>query len=318
MRIDSALLSKTLSETLHKTGDAPLGKIGSLHYSRAQDPAPRTEGGFRKWMLAKLSPLREVALSPQARAESQVCRQTKALSRGVGNLLALMTRPGDQERGVGEVAEQAAVVLERASSLSRKTGRNALDVLDQVLKRHVQELSNPRHGLGDAFAELGSGMMQNPRLADALRERDPALVDGLMKTLTRHLQTNVNGALAKTVFREPLQELCGRMEDKKFLSKQLFLNGTLDKLNDAMGKKIGDIGNADFLALAVKGMSRAERRDLRHNLLEPGALSKSEAFRAVIDTTSQAGDGMPGSTQPWRERSIAVLQALESALLAST
>lgn len=314
VRIDSALLSKTLSETLNKTGDAPLGKIGSLHYSRAQDPVPRTEGGFRKWMLAKLSPLREVALSPQARAESQVCRQTKALSRGVGNLLALMTRPGDQERGVGEVTEQAAVVLERASSLSRKTGRNALEILDQVLKRHVQELGNPRHGLGDAFAELGSGMMQNPRLAGVLRERSPALADGLMKTLTRHLQTNVNGALAKTLFKEPLQELCGRMEDKKFLSRQLFLNGTLDKLNDAMGKKIGDIRDADFLALAVKGMSRAEQRDLRHNLLEPGALSKSEAFRTVIDTTSQAGDGAAGGTQQWRERSIAVLQALESAL----
>lgn len=314
VRIDSSSLSKTFSDTLQKIGDAPLGKIGSLYYSRAQDPAPRTDGSFRKWALAKLSPLRDVALSPQARAENQVCRQTKALSRDVANLLALMTRPGKQDRGVGEVAEQAAAVLKHASALSRKTGRDEIQILDQVLKRHVQELGNPKHGLGDVFAELGSGMMQNPKLADALRERSPALADGLMTTLTRHLQANVNGALAKTLFKEPLQELCGRMEDKTYLSRQMLLNGTLDKLNDAMGKKIGDISDADFLALAVKDMSRKEQRDLRHNLLDSGVLSKSEAFRTMIDTTSLPDERVQGGTQLWRDRSTAMLQALESAL----
>ena len=136
--------------------------------SRAQDPAPRIEGGFRKWIQAAVPAAGRRAC--RSAGESQVCRQTKALSRDVGNLLALMTRPGDQDRGVGEVAEQAAAVLARLGPVQQDGTRRDSDT-DQVLKRHVQELGNPKHGLGDAFAELGSGMMQNPKLAGALRER---------------------------------------------------------------------------------------------------------------------------------------------------
>lgn len=318
MRIDSAVVSKAVSTILEKTQDAPLGKIGSLAYTRAQDPAPRAERGFRQMISAKLSLVRDaVLLAPKERAEKQACKQAKALSRDVGNLLALMTRPGSQESGLAEVADQVAVVFKHASALSRKTGMTELGMIDKVLARHVGKLGASGSEYADTFAELGKGMMQNLQLASAIKQRNPALADGIMTALNKHVQAGANSAIAKELLAEPLRDLCVRMEDKKFLSRQILLNGTLDKLHGELGKKIGDISDGAFLALAVKGMHHRERHDLYANLLKSGPLSETDAFKDMLANTTLPDEGLGVSTQQWRERSMNTLKTLESALLST-